>query len=754
MKKKRMNVSRRADRTVLFRTFTLMALFGVFLFVPLVWQLYQIQIVKSEEYERMAVEEKTREDVIRSVRGNIYDRNNAPLAINVGVSTVFVSPETIETEEQRVLIAQGLSRILDMDYDELYDMTKREGSYYVIVRKRVGQEKADEIRAYIKENKLQRGIYLEQDYQRVYPGGNFLSQVLGFVGGENSGLEGIELVYDTQMNGTPGRVITVVDGLGQRMALQNEKEYAAQDGLNVVLTIDSEIQRIVEKYLKEAVVEYQVENGACAIVMDVETGEILAMDTQGGYDPNVFNEIADPAVKAIIDDLPEDQHEAATQEALRDQRRNKAVVDSYEPGSTFKIITAAIALEEKVVSVDDTFECKGFVMLPGWNQPIQCSRTYGHGVQTFAQGVRNSCNPVFIETALRIGARTYYEYFKAFGFTEKTGVEIPGESKGVYHTWAQFNNQVTLATYSFGQTFTVTPIQLVTAVSAVANGGRLMKPQLVSALTDPDGNVVSRTQPEVVRHVLSPETSKELCGILETVVSAGTGQNAYVAGYRVAGKTGTGQKRDPATKAYMFGRYAVSFMAIAPADDPKIALLVMLDEPMSGPPNLRTGGGMAAPVAGRMLSEILPYLQVEPRYTEEELESVEITVPALRGLELADAVKLLGNIGLRYRIEGQGDKVISQVPESGVRAPGAAEIILYMEEGTPVETTVVPDVAGLSVKQAKKALEEAGLYMLATGATATEAAGVGAFAQDTEPGSEAPVGSVVQVEFRDMSLLD
>ncbi|MCL2747961.1 MAG: penicillin-binding transpeptidase domain-containing protein [Oscillospiraceae bacterium] len=752
--KEKWKSSRRLNRSVLRRTVVLAALFGVFLFVPLGWRLYQIQIVEGAQYERQAVAQQIREEVLRPVRGNIFDRNYNTLAACVRADTLILAPKVIKDEAQAILIAQGLSRILDVSYDKVYALTQLTDRLYEVVKRRVEGETAEAVLAFIKENKLGRAVYFETDYRRNYPNGDFSSHVLGFVSGMLEGLDGVEKIYDSYLTGTAGRVISAKDGREQSIPFLHEKTYEAQNGHDLILTLDSTIQNIVSTHLKEAVIDHQVTQRAAAIVMDVHTGEILAMDAQGGFDPNAPREITDLAALELLDGLSGAELDSARETARLAQWRNKAVVDTYEPGSTFKIITAAIALEEKAVSPDDTFFCSGYVMVPGWGSPIHCHRLSGHGDETFVSGMQNSCNPVMITVAQRVGTEKYYEYFKAFGFTEKTGIDLPGESKGVHHTWSAFDNLVTLSTYSFGQTFTLTPIQLVTAVSAIANGGNLMKPHVVRALVDAKGNVVKSFEPEVVRKVISQETSKQLCSILETVVSRGTGRNAYVAGYRVAGKTGTSQKRNVETGAYTQGKYVVSFVAFAPADDPKVALLVMLDEPMSEPSNLRTGGGMAAPAAGRMLSEILPYLQVEPKYTEEELLSAEIVVPSVQGMSRSDAENLLDYQGVNYRMVGGGGNVTLQVPKAGERIAGTTEMVLYLGEGTPIETAVVPDVFEMSMDEADKVLRLAGFFMSATGAAATDDAEIFAYAQDFPADQEAPTGSVVHVEFREKSLQD
>ena len=751
--KKKMSFSRRANRTVLFRTFLLMALFGVGIFVPLFLQLYQIQIVKHDFYKKGAVDQQTRDTVISPVRGAIYDRNYKPLAVCASVETIFISPASIDDQFQALLIARELSTLLDVDYNDLYARTQKKDRYYEIVKKKVEKDQADPVRAFVAENGLESAVYIVPDYKRYYPNGNFLSHVLGFVDEDNAGLDGLEKVYEEELKGTSGRIISVRDGRGKSMPFQYEKFFDAEDGLNVVTTIDASIQSFVEKHLKTAVVENQVQSRAAAIVMDVKTGEILAMDTQNGYDPNAPREITDEWLRSQIEELSGEEKDQVVKDALLAQWRNKTVVDTYEPGSTFKIITAAIALEEKVVSPDDQFYCSGSIKVPGWSKPIHCHKRAGHGAENFVQGVQNSCNPVFISVAQNVGTEKFYDYFKAFGFTEKTGIDILGESNSVYSSWKNFNNIVTLSTYSFGQTFNVTPIQLITAVSAVANGGHLMKPHLVKEYTDNENNVVKTVEPQVVREVISSETSRQVCEILETVVSVGTGKNAYVAGYRIAGKTGTSQKRDPNNpNEYMPGKYVVSFVAVAPADNPQIALLVLLDEPMAGPPNLRSGGNMAAPLAGRILADVLPYMQIEPRYTEAELEMVEITVPAVSGLSLADAEKILGD--LKYKTVGEGETVVRQMPSSGARVPGTAEILLYLDEQAEVQTVRVPDVSGMTAKRAGQTLQDAGLYMHASGATAATGAEITAYSQSIAAGEKTPVGTVIDVEFRDTNLRD
>ena len=751
---------RKANRTVLVRTVILMIVFGFVIFVPVVMQLYKIQIVDHEWLEQRAVDQQTRSLPISPSRGTIYDRNMKALAISATVETVFLEPKSIQSEADAKLIATELSRICGVDYDKLFGLTEKRSTMYQVVRRRIEKEMADEIRAFIlqygtKENKFSSVVRLEADSKRYYPYASFASNIIGFVGDDNQGLQGIEVKYEDDLKGTPGQVVTAKDNTGASMPFQYEKFFDAQDGQNLVLTLDETIQHFVEKHLDNAVAEYDVRNRASAIVMDVNSAEILAMATKGDYDLNAPFSVTDPLVIDQLDALEGEERTDLLRASQLSMWRNKPVVDSYEPGSTFKIITTAIGLEENVVTETDRFNCNGSIMVPGWSLPINCHKRTGHGSQSFVEGVMNSCNPVFITVGQRIGGQRFYEYMKAFGFMEKTGVDLPGESYGVIQTLSEFTkNQLTVSIVAFGQTFTITPIQLITAVSAVANGGNLMRPHLVREMLDKDGNVTQSFPPEVVRQVISAETSARVGAMLEQVVSNGTGRNAQVAGYKIAGKTGTGQKRDATTGEYLSGVYVTSFMAYAPADDPQIALLVLLDEPMAGAPNLRTGGGMAAPLAGRMLADILPYLGFVPEYTAGELSGPDVVTPSLRDLSVEEAKKSAEDARLKTRVVGKGETVTDQIPAAGAWIPSASEVVLYTEGAKPDEQKTVPDVRGKTPEQANMALVNAGFIMKAAGATGVRSPGIIASSQDYDPGASAPAGTVVTVGFYDDSIRD
>ena len=522
------------------------------------------------------------------------------------------------------------------------------------------------------------------------------------------------------------------------MPFKYEKFVDPQDGLNVVLTIDETIQRFAKKHLETALIENKLQNGAACIVLDPKTGEILAMTTKPDYDLNNPFYLQNEAIKREVELLPGEERAKRKEEELRKMWRNKAVVDSYEPGSTFKIFTAAMALEERAVSLSDMFFCGGSKKVANYN--IRCWKAGGHGSQTFVDGVKNSCNPVFIEVGSRVGEQKFMEYFSGLGFTQKTGIELPGEAYGIFHDKVNFN-EVELATSSFGQSFQITPLQMIAGVGAVCNGGRLMRPHLVKQLTDSNGNVVVEYESEMIRQVISSETSKTLCGILEQVVSGGTGSGAYIKGFRVAGKTGTSEKIPRGN-----GKYIASFAGFAPADDPQVVCLVILDEPSAG---LYYGGQIATPVVRNILEDTLNYLGIEPAYTPEEKATLETTVPNVTGKPLNEAKNIITNSNLKVKIEGGGDKVLSQIPKGGIKVNQQSTITLYTEQNQTVTKTVVPNVLQKSVVQASDTLSRSNLNIKIIGAGSTPASGeVVSYKQDPPPGASVDVGTIVTVEFR------
>lgn len=709
------------------------------LFVILATYILKINIFDGEKLRTGAIEQQTRDYQVSSARGTIYDRNGKALAISSSAETISVNPKEIASAGYGIdELAQKLAEILELDAETVKQKLTKD-ALDVELKAKVEPEIADQVRAL-----GLTGIYFREDTKRYYPFGSFASHVLGYVGKDNQGLGGIEMVYDDELSGVPGRVVTLKNAHGTDMPFQEERHIDSENGLNVVLTIDETIQHFAEKHLEGVYNDADAKEGAACIVMDVKTGEILAMATMPNFDLNSPNEITDPDVVKYLEDIREDDtytdddYNKAVAAARNKMWRNKAVVDSYEPGSCFKILTMSMALEEGVVTPEDQFFCSGSKKVE--DRDIHCSERSGHGAQTFRDGVKNSCNPVFIEVGQRVGIDIFKKYYEAFGFRDKTGFDLPGEASGVFYADEQFNI-VELATASFGQGPKVTPLQLISAVSAVANGGTLMQPHLVKQFTDEDGTIIKTVEPKAVRQVVSAETSKTVCELLENAVTNGSGQNAYIKGYRVAGKTGTSEKLPRGSH-----KYIASFVGFAPANDPKIACLVVVDEPAGG---AYYGGLVAAPAVGKILQDTLNYMGVEPQYTEEEKTTIDVGVPEVSNMEIAAAKKKLSDMGLKYTIIGGGDKVIRQMPSSSAIVNSGSVVVLYTEN---VENNMVtvPDVTGKYLAQVKSALSSKGLNLSIVGAGATGSSSdrTVAAVQTPAAGTEVPQGSVVKVEFR------
>ena len=749
------NSAKRATKVLKSRTLVLAAVLGIATFAALLCRLYYLQIVQHEELQEKAVAQQTRSSTITASRGTIYDANGEILAISASAETIFISPHEIaENECDKDLIADKLSEILNVDRDSIRQKEEKVESYYQIVKQRAEQEDADKVREFINENKI-KGIYLVPDSKRYYPFGSLASQVIGFVSNDNVGLYGIEALYEEELEGTAGLVVTEKNARGEDVLYKYEQYYDAQDGDSLVLTIDTTIQHYLEQGLEDAVEKFDVKNGATGIVMNVKTGAILAMASLPNYDLNDPRTIYDERLAAQLEGLEGDEYKEKLGELQLKQWRSKAINDTYEPGSTFKIITLAMVLEEGVISESSTFECSGHINVTGWYKPIYCSKKAGHGHQTLAQAVANSCNPAFINIGLKVGTEKFYQYVKDFGFLETTGIDLQGEGKGIFFDEKQFNSQVvSLASAAFGQTFTVTPIALITAEAAAVNGGYLRQPYLVQEVLDSDGNVVYEHDSTPVRQVISEETSKRVCALLEGVVDGGTGKNAYVAGYRIGGKTGTADKTGTKTEENPQGDIVVSFVGVAPIDDPEIILLVALDTPSRTTGTYPSGGNMAAPTAGSLFAQILPYLGIEPNYSEEEMAGADTTVPNCVNLSLEDAKKRLSDSGFAFRTVGDGDTVTDQTPVGGSIVPGNAEIILYLGAEKPNEKCVVPKVVGLTAEQANKALTDAGLIMKVMGDTSGSTTSVRVTTQSVAEGAEVSAGTVVSVQLTDVSMVD
>lgn len=716
------------NQMMLRRTLFLMIVCGIAVFIGLGLRLFKLQILDHEKYESLATAQQVRETTVSASRGTIYDRNQKILAASADVSTIFISPaEIAKNDEDPVLIAQGLSEILGVDYGKILEMTQDTKSWYKTVARKVEDELTEQVRQFKSENNL-IGVKIESDTKRYYPYGSLACHVVGFVGTDNFGLSGIESYYDDVLSGADGRVIRATTSAGTQLLYTNfEDYYDAEDGNSIVLTIDATIQYYLEKHLQQAVEDYDVQKGAAAIAMDPSTGEILGMVSLGNFDLNNYQAVSED-VQAQIDQAGTDEEKSQLLSAAQQKQwRNKAISDTYEPGSVFKIITLSMALEEGVATPNDSFYCGGNIQVTGDNEPRKCWKTAGHGAQTLTQAVQHSCNVAFITLGVRLGAQTFYKYAEAFGFlnlsddpsvlqSATTGIDIAGESGSIWWSqdvFYQSTNLSQLAAASFGQTFTITPIQLITAVSACVNGGNLMKPYLVKEVISADGEVIQANQPTIVRQVISETTSAQVRQILERVVGdpvEGTGKNAYVAGYEIGGKTGTSEKvaQDAAGGQK---EYIVSFLGFAPANDPKVAILILLDTPSNETGIYISGGNMAAPVVGSMMADILPYLGVEPNYSDAEMEVMDKTMPSVKGLSLEEAQRAITDAGLTYRVIGSGETVTDQLPAAYSVIADGSQIILYADAEPSTEQEEVPNVVGYSYTDASLILSYYGLYV-------------------------------------------
>lgn len=697
------------SRSMVIRSTVMLGIFAVLLLVVMAGVLVKYQIVNYSFYQAKAIEQQTMDTTLNAKRGTIYSRNYTELAVSAQVETVYISPNSIKDDEEVCRkIASGLSAILGVDEEEVYRKTQKK-NYYEIVKRRIESDLADQVRAFVDENDLS-GIHLVEDTKRYYPYNSLACHILGFTGTDNVGLDGIESVYNEYLQGTSGKLITSKNAVGQELPIEYETYVAAENGKNVVLTIDETVQYYLEKHLQSARLEQKCVEGAAGIVMNVKTGEILGMASLPNYDPNHYYTITDSVVQESLAALSGEELEEATAAHRNKIWRNKCTVDTYMPGSTFKIVTLAMAMEEQKTSVNDHFGCPGYIRVA--DRVIRCWKSGGHGNQTLAQAIQNSCNPAFIEIGAKMGTEQFYQYFRNFGLTEKTGVDLTGESGGI---WFSTFNEVELATASFGQNFKITPLQMITAVAAACNGGNLVTPHVVKEITqtqeDGSQKVVKSFEAAVKRQVISSETSETINGLLEKVVSVGSGKNAYVKGYRVAGKTGTSEKIDDYV-ATGIKNYISSFIGFAPADDPEYAILVLLDAPSAGE---IYGGIIAAPVAGDILSDILPYLGVQPKYTQEELETLDVAIGSYLDQSVEQATAALIDKEIKYIVRGKGDTVTAQMPEAGSTMPQSGTMILYTGDEKPTKNITVPNLVDYSVAGATNRIKQSGLNVRVVG---------------------------------------
>ena len=738
---------RRANRIIQTRSFVLMILMGVVMFVLLFFRLFDLQITRHEELQGKAVNQQTRRTVVTANRGTIYDAGGNILAISSSAETIILSPLEIDnavndTEDPvswtKESLAAGLAEILGKDASAIRKRMDNVKSQYEVIQLRADEDTAAKVRSYVDENKI-AGVHLVADTKRYYPYGSLAAQVIGFVGDENTGLYGLEAYYEKELEGQSGLVISSKDQAENDMLYTYEQYFAAKNGSDLTLTLDTTIQYYLEKGIESMVDKFSAANGASGIVMDAKTGGILAMASYPNYDLNDFLTVSDQTLQERIE-----RGESTVADMQLLQWRNKALNDTYEPGSTFKILTLSAALEEGVVDKTTTVNCSGSVNISGYT--IHCSNKNGHGLQTLVQSVGNSCNPAFINYGLRIGSEKFYEYMRSFGLMNTTGIDLGGEAVGVFAADSSFT-QLDLACYAFGQNFTVTPLALIAAQAACVNGGYLHTPYLVERIADSDGNVTYRHDDTPVRQVISEQTSATVRECLEYVVASGTGKNGQVAGYRIGGKTGTADKGQT-------GDVVVSFLCFAPADDPQVIMLITMDTPSRATGTYVSGGNMVAPTASTVMAEILPYLGVEPSYSAEELLGMDTTVPNVIGMSVEAAKTKLKDRALSYKIVGDGETITDQTPAGGAIIPGKSSVILYVGEEKSTDKCVVPHLIGKTPSEANTTATAAGLLIRFSGTTGSESSSVRVLSQSIDEGTEVEAGTVITVQLGDTSVTD
>lgn len=788
-KKNAGRTSGQGNRSLFRRTIFLLAAVGVIAFVPLVVQLVKLQLFQHDYWEERAANQQTRDVAVNAGRGTIYDAQGRTLARSGTVYQLILSPRDVlasvkeekykdedgnldesayqkAVEEKRELIVDGLVDLLGLDEENLWKRIEYTDSAYDVLVKEMEEEDTTQIRTFISENKLSSMLYLAPSSKRYYPYSGVGSHILGFMaytessGSVKVGAQGIEALYQNVLSGATGRVVTSKTGVGTEMLSSYEEYIDAENGGNLNLTIDASIQSMLEQTLAEGIETYNVQNGGFCIALEPSTGAVLGMASSPNFDPNNYASVFD---QTLLDELQakaeefgtdSDEYNKAVSDALNQQWRNKALSDTYEPGSTFKPLVVAAALEEGIISQDDHFYCDGGEQVGDWY--ITCHKKEGHGDQTVTQVLENSCNDAMMQIAAKMGPELFWDYLESYGLFDTTGIDLYGESTSVFWSggkdfFTSIYGATSLATASFGQTFKITPIQMATAFASVINGGHLLQPYLVQSVSDDNGNNLYYHQVEQVRQVVSEETSSALRTMLESVVASpkASGRNAYMAGYRIGGKTGTSQKRDEDT-----GDLICSFMGFAPVDNPKVLVLLAFDSPARSSTNSNytpsgtyiSGGNIAAPLAGQLVADILDYMGVEKQYTTNELEVADTTMINVTGYELTVAKGLLTDRGIRCRTVGSGNTVTGQLPKSGVTIPGSSTVILYLGEEVPTDKVTVPDLSGMSPSEAKNTLEEMGLFLRATGVTG-EGSSLEAMSQSINAGTQVEPGTVVEVRF-------
>ncbi len=743
------------------RIFLAAAVLGLLAFVPVGFRLYSLMIRQYDYYAGLALRNQTRTTTVMAKRGDIYDRNMNILASSVTVENLYLDPHELKQSKADVeKISHFLGDLLELDPEWIQkqagDRTKR----YKQIAPRLPEETAGKIRSFINENGIS-GIHLEPSSKRVYPFHELASQVVGFTNVSGQGSEGVEAAYESWLSGKEGRVITTKGNNEMDMPFSYENYIASQQGGSLVLTLDCAVQACLEKQMENAINRYDVQNGAFGLVMNCKTGEILAMATLGGYDPNQYLEIYDPEVKSQVESLKGDDkaYAEALQNARLKQWRNRVLSDGYEPGSTFKVLTMAAALDCGAIDLNTGFHCSGSEQIPGRSQLLHCWRSRGHGSEQTPQALQNSCNIAFAHIALKLGGERFYDYIQKFGVLEKTGIDLTGESKGIFFDKSLVVNTdkwgtSSLTSGSFGQTFKITPLQLVRAISSVVNGGNLMEPYIVSEILDQEGNTILKAEPTFVRNTIKLETSETMRTLIRSVVTEGTAKNAAVAGFDIGGKTGTSEKIDVFDEnGQRVIDKIVSFVGIAPMDDPEYIVLVALDTPSRETGIYISGGVMAAPTVGAVMGDILPYLGVKRQYGENEAGGQEIILEDFRDLTAEDAERKLKGIGLSAKTLGDGETVTGQLPAPGQTIPSGSEVLLYMGEETAPRTVTVPDFTGMTRQQASDAAGLLSLYILVTG-NPEVSPNVTVTRQETAAGTEVDAGTTITLEFTDLGARD
>lgn len=726
------------------RTAVLIILILIIGFGAAIARLGYLTIVQGSSLQEDAVGQQLKDTTLPAKRGTIYDANGKVLAESASVWQVVMAPIYFKTDEQRKAAAEGLSEILGLDYDNVYEKTTQE-SYYVVVKRKIEVEERDKILKLIeklsKDYDCGNVIQLLDDYKRYYPQNELASCVIGFTGSDEQGLEGVEYQYDEYLSGTPGRIITAKNARGTDMPFQYEQNVEAEDGNNIYLTIDETVQSICEKYMKQGIADNNVLNRAVCIAMDVNTGAIIAMVTVDGYNLNDPYTLPKKTQKEISA-LPKNKQAEAESAALAAMWRNKAIADTYMPGSVFKMCTASMALEEGKVTDNSTFNCTGSMVVG--DKTIHCHALGGHGTQSFVKAVCNSCNPAFIQIGQLVGMNKFCQYYQGFGFSERTGIDLPGEAEDSFWENGKMKD-IDLAVASFGQNFSITPIQMITACAAVANGGYVLQPYVVSKITDADGNVIKNVEKKVKRQVISEETSDKMNEILGYNTATAGATAGYVAGYKVAGKTGTSEKIGSKVESVFSEDYIASFCGYAPADDPQIAMLVFFDTP-SG--DAYYGSQVASPVFINIMTEVLPYLEIKTEYTDSELEYVNVSAGDYTGISVSEAEAKAQADGFTTTVKGDGDKVISQIPAVSSKITTGGNIVLYTDDSSKSETVTVPSLVGYSATEVNNVASSFGLNVSFSGASDT---GVISTSQDIAAGTSVSPGTVITVTFSSSS---